>query len=81
MADADFPLRTLETEFGILNESLGLIRSQLGETRYAELIALSNRMRAHFEADPTDTNGEAHKGYLLIHEMQALLNGRDLSDR
>jgi len=76
MQDADFPGRSVETEYFALNEGLKLAREDLGEERYSKLIELSNRMRAHFEADPEDTTGEAHKGYLLIHDMQALLTGR-----
>lgn len=76
MRDPDFPDRNVESDFSALNEGLARVRKQLGEDRYARLMELSNRMRAHFEADPDDTNGEAHKGYLLIHEMDDLLLDR-----
>jgi hypothetical protein len=72
-ADPYFPGRNVETEFFALNEGLARVRKRLGEERYAKLLELSHRMRQHFEADPDDTNGEARKGYMLIHEMDALL--------
>jgi hypothetical protein len=71
-----FPERNLDTQFHALNEGLGLIRGKLGEERYAKAMELSQRMRVHFEADPEDKKGEAHKGYLLIHELEALLKQR-----
>ncbi len=76
MADSEFPGRNLDTEFSALNEGLKRVRKRLGEERYEKAVDLSNRMYAHFAADPGDTNGEAHKGYLLIHEMDALLKQR-----
>jgi hypothetical protein len=74
MRDELFPERNVDTQFFALNKGLQQIRAKLGEERYAKAIELSNRMRAHFEADPHDTNGKAHIGYLLIHELEALLN-------
>lgn len=73
MEDADFPGRSIDTVFATLNEGLGRVSRQLGKERYAKLFELSNRMRTHFESDPDDTNGEARKGYLLIHEMDKVL--------
>ena len=48
--DPYFTERSVETEFSALNEGLAVVRGNLGEERYAKLIDLSNRMRAHFEA-------------------------------
>lgn len=76
--DDFFVAQNVESVFYQLNEGLRLIRFELGEERYAAVTSLSNRMRRHFEADPTDTNGEAHKGRRLIEEMQVLLTGRTL---
>jgi len=71
--DAYFTERNVETEFFALNEGLGVMRKKLGEERYDALIDLSHRMRAHFEADPDDTNGQARSGRKLIREMEDLL--------
>jgi hypothetical protein len=77
MTDPEFPFLNIDSTFYALNEGLARVSKKLGEERYAKLLQLSNRMRAHFEADPDDTNGEAHKGCLLINEMEDLLLGRD----
>ena len=74
--DAYFTERSIDTEFFALNEGLGVVRKKLGEERYAAAIKLSNRMRAHFAADPEDSNGEARAGRKLIREMEELLAKR-----
>ena len=71
--DPDFIGRDLETAFSELDAGLGLIRDKLGEGRYAKLIEMSKQMRAHFEADPQDSNGQAKQGRKLIREMEELL--------
>lgn len=68
-----FPDRTIDTQFFALNESFKAIRKKAGEERYAALLALSDRMRAHFEADPTDTGEDGIKGRDCILEMEELL--------
>lgn len=70
-----FPDRSIDTTFFALNEGLRLIRKRLGEEKYAALVDLSARMRAHFEADPEDETGETIKGRELIHDMEDLLMG------
>jgi hypothetical protein len=77
MTNPDFPFLNIDSTFYALNEGLARVSKKLGKERYAKLLQLSNRMRAHFEADPDDTNGEAHKGRRLINEMEDLLLGRD----
>lgn len=79
--DEYFTERTIDTEFFRLNESLSLIRHKLGDQRYGKLIELSNRMRAHFEADPEDKTGDTVKGRELILEMEDLLKIRPSSQR
>ena len=71
-----FPGRSVDTEFFALNEGMKLVREKLGDERYAALVALSDRMRAHFEADPEDRTGEANAGRALLHEMDDLLTQR-----
>lgn len=68
-----FPERNVETTFFALNEGLKCIRKQLGEETYAALMALSDRMRAHFEADPEDKTDDTIKGRECIMEMDELL--------
>jgi hypothetical protein len=68
-----FPGRNLETTFCELNEGLGLIRGKLGEDRYLKVKEMSDRMRAHFEADPEDKTDDSLKGREIIREMKTLL--------
>jgi hypothetical protein len=65
-----FPDRNLETVFYALNEGLRLMRGKLGEERYVKLMEMSDRMRAHFEADPEDKTDETLKGRAIIHEWK-----------
>lgn len=74
--DMMFPGRDLGGVFFELNESLGVVRKKLGEKRYQTLMEMSDRMRAHFEADPEDTNGRAKEGRKIIREMKELLRRR-----
>lgn len=48
-------------------------RQTLGEERYQELMQMSDRMRALFEADPEDKTGETFQGCKIIHEMEDIL--------
>ena len=68
-----FPGRNLETTFCELNEGLRLIRGNLGEERYFKLMEMSDRMRAHFEADPDDKTHDSLNGREIIDEMRDLL--------
>jgi hypothetical protein len=68
-----FPHNNIHTTFRELNEGLGLIRLKLGEERYLKLMDMSDRMRAHFEADPEDKTDDTIKGREIIHEMETLL--------
>lgn len=67
------PRENIETTFFSLNEGLLAVRKKLGEERYTALKALSDKMRALFEADPDDTNGGAKAGRKLIREMEDML--------
>src|SRR5262249_38080623 len=68
-----FPQRSIETEFFVLNEALKNLRKKVGEDRYEALLALSDRMRAHFEADPENKTHDTIAGRELIHEMEDIL--------
>jgi hypothetical protein len=68
-----FPSQNIDTIFLQLKEGLRLIRRKLGEERYLELMEMSDRMRAHFEADPENKTDDTLKGRAIIHEMEELL--------
>lgn len=63
----------IDTNFFQLNEGLKTVRRQIGEETYAQLVALSDTMRAHFEADPEDKTEDGLKGRDCIEEMIELL--------
>lgn len=71
-----FPEKNIETAFYALNEGLKAVRKKIGEERYATLVALSDRMRAHFEADPEDKTDDALAGRDLIYEMMDILQNK-----
>jgi hypothetical protein len=71
-----FPERNVGTVFFQFNESPQLLRGRLGEALYLKLTEMSDRMRAHFEADPEDKTDDGLKGRGLIVEMQDLLKQR-----
>lgn len=68
-----FPGKTLDGVFFALNEGLKAIRPKIGAERYEALMALSDRMRAHFEADPENKTDDTLHGRRLIHEMEDIL--------
>ena len=68
-----FPEQNIETEFFELNESLKLLRPKLGEENYAAMIALSDKMRAHFEADPEDKTDDTLMGRDCILAMEDII--------
>jgi hypothetical protein len=63
----------IDETFRELNEGLRMTRRKLGEALYLKLSAMSDRMRAHFEADPEDKTGKTRKGRAIIREMMAML--------
>lgn len=63
----------IDTNFYQLNEGLKAVRRQLGEETYVRLVEMSDRMRAHFEADPEDSTEDGIKGRELIDEMTDIL--------
>ena len=68
-----FPEENIDTVFFSLNEGLLVVRKELGEQRYATLRAMSDKMRALFEADPDDNTGDARAGRKLVREMEDIL--------
>jgi hypothetical protein len=74
------PGRNIDTVFLQLNEGLQTIREQLGEGLYLKLREMSDRMRAHFEADPENKTDETLKGRDIIDKMMNAIDPRNLLD-
>jgi hypothetical protein len=68
-----FPDRNIDTTFFALNEGLKTIRKKVGEENYQVLVALSDKMRVHFEADPEDKTEDGIKGRDCIMAMEEIL--------
>jgi hypothetical protein len=68
-----FPGQNVDTTFFALNGGLSNIRKKVGEETYQALTTLSDRMRAHFEADPDDVGAGGTEGRVCIHEMEDIL--------
>ena len=68
-----FPELNIETEFFALNEGLLALRKTLGEERYMTLRGMSDQMRALFESDPDNMNGNTKAGRKLIRDMEDIL--------
>lgn len=71
-----FPEQNLETAFYELNEGLQRLRPKLGDELYRRFVAMSDQMRAYFEADPEDKTGDSNRGRALIREMEELIVAR-----
>ena len=71
-----FPGANINTVFLQLNEGLREIREKIGEELYLKLREMSDRMRAHFEADAENRTDETNKGRAIIMEMRNLLKQR-----
>src|SRR5215470_7452061 len=67
------PFRNLDYTFRQLHEGLAQNRQTLGDERYQELMRMSDRIRALFEADPEDKTGETSEGCKIIHQMEDIL--------
>lgn len=68
-----FPQKSIHTAFLSLNEGLWVVRKELGEERYVQLKAISDKMRVLFEADPDDDTGDAQAARKLVREMEDIL--------
>ena len=68
-----FEGQRFDTEFYTLDEGLTVIRKNVGEENYRALMALSDRMPAHFEADPNNETDDAMEGRDCIIEMEDIL--------
>jgi hypothetical protein len=67
------PFLNLDYVFQELHEGLNHNRQTLGDERYHQLMEMSGRMRALFEADPEDKTGETLQGCKIIHAMEDML--------
>lgn len=70
-----FP-QTIDTEFFALTEGLKAVRKKIGEERYVQCVEMADQMRALFEADPEDVNGQSQAGRELIFDMEDVLKKR-----
>lgn len=68
-----FPGQNAETTFFALNEGLKNVRRKIGDEHFQALMELSDRMRAHFDADPEDKTDDSIKGRECILEMETIL--------
>jgi hypothetical protein len=68
-----FPERNIDTEFDVLVAAFGRVRQKIGEERHAKLIALVERAKALFLADPNDDNGKTLLGCKLIWEIEDII--------
>ena len=68
-----YPAKGIDSEFFSLNESLKLLRPQFGEENYAKMVALSDKMRAHFEADPEDKTDDTLMGRDCLLAMEDII--------
>jgi len=67
------PFLNLDYVFQQLYEGLAQNRRRLGDERYQELVRMSDRIRALFEADPEDKTGETSEGCRIINQMEDIL--------
>ncbi len=65
-----FPKMNIDGEFFGLNEGLIVCRNKIGENRYNQLKALSDKMCVLFEADPEDKTGDTRAGRKIIREWR-----------
>jgi hypothetical protein len=72
--DDYFDFQNIDTEFRVYNQSLELVRSKLGEERYARLVSLGAEAKALFAADPEDTNGKTEQGFKRLMEIDDILH-------
>ena len=69
-----FPYQNLDYVFQELFAGLAHSRATLGEEHYHQLMEMSGRIRALFEADPDDKTGETLQGCKIINEMADILD-------
>jgi hypothetical protein len=76
-----FPYQNLDYVFQQWVAGLSHNRSTLGEAHYHQMMEMSDRMRALFEADPEDKTGETLRGCKIIHEMADILTAAKRKSR
>jgi hypothetical protein len=59
--------------FHRFEKGMEIIRSEIGEAHYLQLNQMGAQVRAYFEADLDDTNGESRKAYPILHDMEDIL--------
>ncbi len=71
--DELFPLRTIDSEFGVLGASLDIVRGRLGEEGYAMAIDLAARAKTLFLEDQAEDNGKTDQGIKLLFEIENII--------
>jgi hypothetical protein len=68
-----FPNRNVNSEFFALIEGFKTIQRRLGEDNYEKVVALAQRAKALFAADPDDKTGDTAKGLECLFEIEDIL--------
>ena len=68
-----FPDWNIDSRFHKLTEGFAVVRTKLGEERYARLIDLAARAKALFADDQDDSNGKTDQGRALLFEIEDVL--------
>lgn len=68
-----FPNRNVNSEFFALVEGFKTIQRRLGEDNYEKVVALAQRAKGLFEADPDDKTGDTAKGLECLFEIEDIL--------
>ena len=68
-----FAGKNVHTEFAAVDESLNLLRADLGDDLFKALAVRAGRAKGLFLADPDDSSGQSDLGREIILEMEYLL--------
>jgi hypothetical protein len=68
-----YPDQDVNSEFFALIEGFKTIQRRLGEDNYQKAVALAQRAKALFEADPDDKTGDTAKGLECLFEIEDIL--------
>jgi hypothetical protein len=68
-----YPDQDVNSEFFALIEGFKTIQKRLGEDNYQKVVALAQRAKALFEADPDNKTGDTKKGRECLFEIEDIL--------
>lgn len=66
--------KNLETEYFALTEGLKIVRPELGEERYAQLVEMAERTKAYFIAAADEDADEVWAGRNLLLDMDEIVD-------